>query len=387
MAPFDGVGSTEFIVFEQQTHIDSGYLRWLLARREFVEAANERAAGVQLPRVTFDKLADLEQPFAPLAEQRRIVAKVEAMLRPVDRAITRLEVSRAILLRFRRSLLTAAINGALTEDWRAKNHCDRSWESVSVSDVAHVGSGSTPLRTNGSFFARAGTPWITSSATGHAFVYEANEFVTAAAIKAHRLKLYPVGTLLVAMYGEGKTRGQVSELRIPATINQACAAIVVDPSQADREFIKLTLSANYLEMREQAEGGNQPNLSLGKIRDFPISLPTLDEQHEVVRRVSSLMMIADKIENRVKAADRQARSLPQSILTSAFAGELVPSEAELARAEGRSYETARQLLDRIRTEQGDVTATTRKNRRSLSTRATSPKSTSTRRKRKTVQDS
>ena len=68
------------------------------------------------------------------------------------------------------------------------------------------------------------------------------------------------------MYGEGKTRGQVSELAIEATINQAMAAIVVDGKRANREFVKLHLQGNYLQMRSLSEGGNQPNLNLSKIK-------------------------------------------------------------------------------------------------------------------------
>ena len=122
------------------------------------------------------------------------------------------------------------------------------------------------MRSNSAFFASQGTPWITSAATSQSVVLSAEEFVTDAAIAVHRLKIFPAGTLLVAMYGEGKTRGQVTELGLDATINQACAAIVVDESLARRSFIKLALQANYFEMRELAEGGNQPNLNLSKIK-------------------------------------------------------------------------------------------------------------------------
>jgi len=171
---------------------------------------------------------------------------------------------------------------------------------------------------------------------------------TKAAVSAHRLKSYPIGTLLVAMYGEGKTRGQVTELGIKATVNQACAAIVVDGSKALSGFVRLVLQANYLSMRELAEGGNQPNLSLGKMKELPIPLPPLREQHEIVRRVDALFKLADAIEARVAAATARADKITQAILAKAFRGELVPTEAELARQEGRDYEPASALLARIR---------------------------------------
>jgi type I restriction enzyme, S subunit len=154
--------------------------------------------------------------------------------------------------------------------------------------------------------------------------------------------------------GEGKTRGQVTELGIEATVNQACSAIVVDSSKVLGGFVKLVLQANYLGMRELAEGGNQQNLSLGKVRELPISLPPLPEQREIVRRVDALFGFADVIEARVAEATARADRLTQATLAKAFRGELVPTEAELARREGRRYEPASVLLDRIRKERAQT---------------------------------
>lgn len=80
----------------------------------------------------------------------------------------------------------------------------------------------------------------------------------------------------------------------------------------------------------------------------PIKLPCLDEQDEIIRRVDNLFTLADNIHTRYTVAKNQVYRLPQSILAKAFRGELVSTEAELAEREGRSYESAEQLLQRIR---------------------------------------
>jgi len=145
---------------------------------------------------------------------------------------------------------------------------------------------------------------------------------------------------LVAMYGEGKTRGQVTELAIEATINQACAAVVVDETKARKGFLKLALQANYLKMRELAEGGNQPNLNLSKIKAFPLPLPSLAEQEEVVRRVETLFAFAERLQRRYEATSAQVEQLTPSVLAKAFRGELVPQDP--------NDEPAEALLERIR---------------------------------------
>ena len=260
------------------------------------------------------------------------------MLARVDAVNDRLARVAPLLKRFRQSVLAAAMSGKLTEEWRDSEK-QSPWETATVGEVADVGTGSTPLRSNPDFFASVGTPWVTSAATGQALVNSANEYVTSAAIAAHRLKRYPVGTLLVAMYGEGKTRGQVAELGIEATINQACAAIVVDEALMARSFVKLALQANYMEMRSMAEGGNQPNLNMSKVKGFVLPKPPAEEQIEIVRRIELLFGYADRLEARLQAAQTAAERLTPALLAKAFRGELVPQDP--------NDEPASELLKRL----------------------------------------
>ncbi|NOZ22238.1 MAG: hypothetical protein GXP25_14255, partial [Planctomycetes bacterium] len=103
-------------------------------------------------------------------------------------------------------------------------------------------------------------------------------------------------------------------------------------------------------LERNAYGAGKPGLNLTQIREMPVALPSLAEQQEIVRRVRALFALADSIEQRVQAATKQAEALTQSVLARAFRGELVPTEADIARAEGRDYESAEQLLARIQQE-------------------------------------
>lgn len=279
-------------------------------------------------------IAETAIPIAPTAEQNRIANRLDALLTRIQSCNDRFDAIPVLLKRFRQTVLDAALNGAFSEI-----QVEGGTPRVCISSIASVGTGSTPLRSNAQFFANTGTPWITSSATSQAIIQQASEFVTPAAISAHRLKIYPKGTLLVAMYGEGKTRGQVAELGIDATINQACAAILVDNTKALTAFVKLALQANYLNMRELAEGGNQPNLNLSKVKEFEIPLPMLDVQTKIVRRVEAFLTLADRIEARATVARNQAQRLSPLVLAKAFRGELVPQDP--------GDEPASKLLQRV----------------------------------------
>jgi type I restriction enzyme, S subunit len=336
------VDSHVTIVRPNKASIESSYLFAWIRSSEVQDTIASLYSGstnqVELNRAT---IAATQIPLAPLNEQKRIADKLDALLARVDACRERLDRVPLILKRFRQAVLAAATSGELTEDWRKENQCNfDEWQEVDVQSIAMVGTGSTPLRSNSRFFSSSGTPWITSAATGELFVTKAHEFVTEEAVLAHRLKRYPIGTLLVAMYGEGKTRGQVAELAIEATINQACAAVIVDEAQAVKEFVKLTLQANYLEMRELAEGGNQPNLNLSKIKEFKLALPSIDEQQEIIHRVKALFTLIDRLEARYKTARTQVEQLTPALLAKAFRGELVPQDP--------NDEPASVLLEHIR---------------------------------------
>ena len=322
------------------SEVNAKYFGHYFSTDAYRMSVSAMARGVNINNLKKDHFEKLVLPLAPLNEQKRIADKLDSILARVDACRERLDRIPVILKRFRQAVLAAATSGILTEEWRKQMGLGFEWTVSDVQSVAQIGTGSTPLRSNSSFYSSEGTPWISSAATSKPIVMSADEFVTDAAIIAHRLKIFPVGTLLVAMYGEGKTRGQVTELGIAATINQACAAIVVDEKSTKKAFVKLVLQANYMEMRELAKGGNQPNLNLSKIKKFPLFLPTLEEQTEIVRRVEELFAYADRIEARYQAARARVDKLTPAILAKAFRGELVPQDP--------SDEPASVLLERIR---------------------------------------
>ena len=176
------------------------------------------------------------------------------------------------------------------------------WAWVTIDTLASVGTGTTPSRDNASFFEGGAIPWVTSGETGQPFIRQTDQHVTEAALAQTSLTIYPIGTLVVAMYGQGKTRGQISELCIPATTNQACAAIVlVEPSTAHKDYVKLVFEKSYDEIRELSAGGAQPNLNVGKVKATLIPLPPLGEQNRIVTSVNALRDLLTELRRRLTA--------------------------------------------------------------------------------------
>jgi len=157
----------------------------------------------------------------------------------------------------------------------------------------------------------------------------AEQYITQVAIAETSVKVWPAGTLLIAMYGEGKTRGRCSELRIPATTNQACAAVVLREEYEDRRpWMKLYLEATYEQNRSLASGGVQPNLNLGLIRSIEVPLPPLNIQEAILSDVDRQVSLGNALRFHVVASERRAAALRSSLLAQAFSGRLVAQDPD-----------------------------------------------------------
>ena len=200
-----------------------------------------------------------------------------------------------------------------------------------------IGTGSTPKTTNRDYYG-GNIPWINSSSTKYEYVETPNDYITEKALKETNCQLYPIGTVVIAMYGEGKTRGQVCELSIASTTNQACAAIIpfVPTTKA---YIKLFFKGNYYAIRTLAEGGLQPNLNIGKISDFWIPLPPEEEQVRIIAEANKWLSIISKIESEQSDMSSIVQETKMKVLDLAIHGRLVPQDS--------TDEPAIELLRRI----------------------------------------
>lgn len=270
--------------------------------------------------------------------------------------------------RVRNAVLAAACSGRLTEDWRGANpdatsdqlHAElidarrtaktrstnepnergltseaqlellpESWSLIRLGDILDVGTGATPLRKNRAYYENGTIPWVTSGAVNAGTIASPTELITPLALKETNVKLFPPGTLLVAMYGEGQTRGRVAELGIEAGTNQAVAALLFSRTTAAlRPFIRLFFEDNYRRVRALSVGGVQPNLNLGIIKDTLLPMPPLEEQAEVVRRATTALASVDRLASQVEQARGTLESVSRATLAKAFRGELVNGGAE-----------------------------------------------------------
>lgn len=283
---------------------------------------NTRAKGVGIPHVDPNILWNYDLLIPPKPTQQAIVFKIEELFSELDKGIENLRTAQQQLKTYRQSVLKWAFEGKLTNENLEEGELPKGWKWVSIEDVATVGTGATPLKSKSEYYGGY-IAWVTSGALNDEFVREATDFVTEKAVKETNLSVYPKHTLLVAMYGEGKTRGKCSELLIEACTNQAIAAIYFDEKEISiKPYLKYFLLKNYADVRKKSSGGVQPNLNLGIIKRLQFPLAPIEEQNKIIREIESRLSVADKMEESITKGLQQAEALRQSILKKTFQGKL-----------------------------------------------------------------
>ena len=163
---------------------------------------------------------------------------------------------------------------------------DGAWSNSKIDDIAVVTSGGTPSRSNLTFW-DGNIPWVTTSLVDFNIIQSAEEFITQKGLDNSSAKLFPKNTILMAMYGQGITRGKVAILGIDATTNQACAAIKLQ-SNYDTQFIFQNLMNRYEEIRDLSNDGGQKNLSAGIIKEIEVNYPEKTEQTKIATFLSAV---------------------------------------------------------------------------------------------------
>ena len=216
-----------------------------------------------------------------------------------------------------------------------------------LGDVCKTTSGGTPSRSKSEYF-QGTIPWVKSGELLDGIVVENSEYISEEAIRNSSAKLLPAGTLLVALYGA--TVGRLGILSRSAATNQAVCAIF--PSEVlDTKFLFWYLLSKRPWLIGQAAGGAQPNISQGIVRSLLVPVMPIQVQHKIVAEIEKQFSRLDEAVANLKRVKANLKRYKASVLKDAVEGRLVPTEAELARREGRSFETGDQLLQRIEVEQ------------------------------------
>ena len=280
--------SLDYLVYQvDKSKAIPEFIQLMVRNKSFLEFITENKPGGIKGRSKPEFIESLEIPFPSLEEQTEIVAQIEkqkAIIEGAEQVLCNWEIIRTDFIK-----------------------PDKNYINLIIDDFASVGTGSTPSREIQEYF-EGENNWVLTSEVSMNEITETTEKLSNKAIRDFGLKVYPIDTILIAMYGQGKTRGQSALLKIPAAITQNCGAIIVDSKIADPKYIWYFLMSIYEKIRGQDySGGGVPHLNLSIIKQIRVPLPDIETQRCIVVVINHKMQILDglrkmKAESEIKIA-------------------------------------------------------------------------------------
>ncbi len=243
------------------TEIVPDYLLSILTHPLFYEPISSHVSGATGRRtITGEKFLSYEIPLPPVQDQQSLSQQVLQLRNFADAGERTLN------------------------EWRVDSRLFHGTQ-YRLAELASIGTGSTPSRSNPAYFG-GDTKWVLTTEICESEIHDTAESLTEQAVRDFNLRVYPPSTILLAMYGQGQTRGRTAFLRIPAAITQNCAAIVANETKVLPEYIWFNLMARYEEIRAQEySGGGVPHLNAQIISEVMIPVPALENQRSIVSRI------------------------------------------------------------------------------------------------------
>ena len=341
--------STDCIVAQAKTSEMHMKFYYYFFRQKNLAEIQKTFTGSGLQHTSKKKIESLQIPVCDLKEQQLIVTKIEELFSKLDKGVEELNKIKELLKIYRQAVLKEAFEGNLTETWRKTNIIDirddfekirkkeyaientfkilveslpTGWIAVHIGEIFDVEVGATPRRNIDEYW-NGEICWVSSGEVRFNSIINTKEKLTQAGVENSSTNIHPIGTVLLAMIGEGKTRGQAAILNVPAAHNQNTAAILVSKTPCSSKYIYYYFLYTYENTRRVGSGNNQKALNKDRVKSLVIPFTSFDEQNEIVKEIEARLSVCDKIEQTVNESLQKAESLRQSILKQAFEGKLV----------------------------------------------------------------
>lgn len=271
-------------------------------------------------------LLSYELDVPTLADQQRMVTYLDTKLSEIDHQVSLLTSKRDAYLRLKKSIINHAVTHGLNPNVKMKDsgiewigEVPKHWEVKRMKELSAIGSGTTPKSGEDKYYENGIHPWLNTSDVQDCVINEAKFSITDKALNDYSvLKYYPIGTILIAMYGGG-TIGNVALMNISATINQACCAIVSNEKLLLPKYLFCYLKCHKKKIISLGFGGTQVNLSQAIIAQLPVVLPPLPEQRAIATylddKCAKIDTIVSNLDKQISRYADLKRSLIDEVIT------------------------------------------------------------------------
>jgi type I restriction enzyme S subunit len=275
-------------------------------RSEYIfKQFEKKKQGVAQLNLSLKDISELELMYPSKLEQKNIVT----ILNRAQKAIDKRRESLRLLDELTKSRFIEMFGDPI------KNN--KGWDKIEIGDMFQIKTGATPSRKENVYWENGNIPWVKTTELKEYVITETEEYITEEGFNNSSVNMLPKNTILVAMYGQGKTRGMTGKLGIEATTNQACAAILPNENE-NMDFVWYQLRLLYNDLRDLGRGGNQPNLNTNLVKGYELIFPPIELQNQF----SAFVNQVDKLKFEMQQSLTELENNFNSLMQKAFNGEL-----------------------------------------------------------------
>ena len=315
--------SPAYVVFRCNSSLLPEFMYLVMKTMSFNNIIRQSTTGSVRQTLKFSSLKQLYIPLPPISEQAILLSNHKAQIKEAEQLeqdVIRIEEDLNEYLTKELGLETNTeeegqkdkykyirfVHFRVIFEWgidaiqKKKRSESFKYPKMKIKDLCQLGSGGTPSRSCPQYF-NGNIPWVKTGEVVNDELLDTEEHITEEAVENSSAKLYPKGSLIIAMYGQGDTRGRTAKLGIEATTNQACAVLYdIDNSIVTTDYLWYYLQGRYDDLRSLASGNNQPNLNAGKIKDYDVVVPPMDVQNEIVTHIREQKALAKQLKQKAK---------------------------------------------------------------------------------------
>lgn len=300
--------TNDFPLFDvNEKKINPHFLLLITTTKEFIKFAQSCSSGTtNRQRMDIELFLNQKIPLPSIAEQNKIVVnynrkiiEAEKLQQQADNLEGKIEKYLFEALGYivtdfdsnqEVGIILRIVNYSDIDKWGVDQNNNfnkltltKSYEIKKISEICTVSSGGTPSRDRKEYYT-GNIPWIKTGEVINDIIYDTEEKITEEAIANSSAKIYPKDSLIIAMYGQGLTRGRTAKLGIDSSTNQACAVLFdINNNKVLTDFLWIYLMGEYDRLREMASGNNQPNLNAQMIKDYKVIIPPMSVQFEIIK--------------------------------------------------------------------------------------------------------
>ena len=319
--------TNDFPVFDVDTSkIIPQFLVLVSTTEKFIEFARKCSSGTtNRKRIDIEAFLNQQIPLPSIEAQKRILEEYNDKISKAEEVKVELQLIPEKMAEYFRKHLGMKVRITTNEmfgsmmfvhfstlsEWgvdfnKITNKLSSTYPVWKLKYLCKIGSGGTPSRNNKTYYT-GNIPWIKTGEVLINIIFDTEEKITQNAIDNSSTKLYPKDSLIMAMYGQGETRGRTAKLGIDASTNQACAVMHdIDNTVILTDYLWYYLQFRYDDIRSLASGNNQPNLNAEKIKNYSIVVPPIEKQKELIAYIYSLKEKQTELKKQVKELEDSA---------------------------------------------------------------------------------